>query len=197
MTSIREDFLLPSEPAIKLVPADAFDKMMARENFLDFTSSQNSEVETVDWNNPPYEGEGDEDLDSLNTPFNHWKPSVKGAIINDDFFAVAGRGKLCKGAGLTGAEKRACKKIIKSKCKGKPLFGRAKKEAWAKCAEEAVVTPEESAQEAAERLVPDIEDTGMSMGAKIMIVVAGIGTIALIGFSIARSRRIAVQPSVA
>ena len=118
-----------------------------------------------------------------------------------EFLAVAGKGKLCKAAGLTGVEKRACKKNIKNTCGRKPLFGRAKKEEWLKCAEGAVVTPEEAAKEAAEQLVPPSAErgAGLGTGATIMIGVAVVGFIALVGFALAGKRRspATVQPAVA
>ena len=112
-----------------------------------------------------------------------------------EFLAAAGKGKLCKAAGLTGAEKRACKKNVKNICGRKPLFGRAKKEGWLKCAEGAVVTPEQAAKEAAEALVPPSEERkGLGTGAIVMISVAALGFIALVGFALAGKRRPAVQP---
>jgi len=108
-----------------------------------------------------------------------------------EFSEVAGKGKLCKAAGLTGAEKKACTQNIKSKCGKKPfcvgLVSRnckAKKAKWETCASSQVVSPEQAAQDAAEKLVPDTADSGMGIGVKLMIGAAALGTIALIGFAI-------------
>lgn len=110
----------------------------------------------------------------------------------EGFENVAGKGKLCRQAGLTGAEKKACKQNIKNKCGKKPrgFFGikgsrkRELQEKWSKCAQEMVVTPEEAAQDVAEKIVPEgIE--GLSTGAKVMLGVAVVGTLTLIGFAVA------------
>jgi len=215
---LREDFLQANEPSPKIVRADAYDKMMERENFLNVESSQNSEVEDVrDWNHHRWEEEGKEPLNSLHTKFNHWKVGGLGRrpIIQDEFFAVTsgirptsfksgstdnfsgdfnsvqGKGKLCKAGGLTGADKKACAKNIKAKCGKKPMFGKAKKEAWSQCASALVVTPEDAAAATAEKLIPtsDTDVEGMSTGAKVLISVAVIGTLALVGFAIMKSRK--------
>jgi hypothetical protein len=112
----------------------------------------------------------------------------------DDFDNVAGKGKLCKGAGLSGAEKRACKKNIKTSCGRKPMFGRAKKEKWATCASANIVTPEQSAQETADKLVPTKEEGGLSTGAKVMIAVGTIGFLAFVGFAVASKKK--AQPAM-
>lgn len=106
-----------------------------------------------------------------------------------NFSNVAGKGKLCKGAGLSGAEKRACKKNIKATCGRKPMFGRAKKDKWATCAGANVVTPEQSAQETADKLVPTREDEGLSTGAKVAIAFGAVGFLALVGFAVHNNRK--------
>lgn len=108
------------------------------------------------------------------------------------FSNVSGKGKLCSAAGLTGAEKRACKKNIKTTCGHKPLFGSAKKQKWAQCAQGAVVTPEQSAKETADSLIPSSNErdvTGLSTGAKVMIAVGAIGFVTLVGFAIANKNK--------
>lgn len=194
---VREDFLKRGEQAPKLVPADSYDKMMANENYL---NANTSEVEYIpDWNHHRWEEENKEALDSLHTKFDHWKVKGLGArpIIQDNFFAAAGKGKQCKAAGLTGAEKRACKKNIKTTCGHKPLFGKAKKASWLTCSSGAIVTPEQAAQDAAEKLVPTSEDKGLSTGAKVMLAVAIVGTLALITVAIIRSKKTAaVAPAL-
>jgi hypothetical protein len=113
-----------------------------------------------------------------------------------EFFPVAGKGKLCKGAGLTGVEKRACKKNIKNTCGRKPMFGSAKKLKWSQCANGAVVTPEQSAKETADSLIPSSEKDagGMSTGAKVMIGVGVVGFLALVGFAVANKKK--AQPAM-
>jgi hypothetical protein len=114
----------------------------------------------------------------------------------NEFFSVSGKGKLCKGAGLTGAEKRACKKNIKNTCRHKPLFGSAKKLKWSQCANGAVVTPEQSAKETADSLIPSTEKDagGISTGAKVMIGVGVLGFLALVGFAVANKKK--AQPAM-
>lgn len=116
---------------------------------------------------------------------------VRGGTL-DNFSAMAGKGKLCKMSGLSGADKKSCKKNIKATCGRKPLFGRAKKDAWSKCASSAVVSPEQQAQEMAEKLVPTTKQSGMGTGAIVMIGVAVVGTLALVGFAIVNRKK--VQP---
>lgn len=119
-----------------------------------------------------------------------------------DFSNIAGKKKLCKSAGLSGAEKKACMKNIRDTCGKKPsgflgIKGRRKKEkqaVWSKCANDAVVTPEESAQATADALIPTREDSGLGTGAKIMIAVGAVGFIALVGFAIANKRK--AQPAM-
>ena len=109
-----------------------------------------------------------------------------------DFENVAGKGKLCRQAGLTGAEKKACKQNIKTQCGKKPrgflgLKGARKRELqqkWEECARGMIVTPEQAAEDIAERIVPEgVESLGM--GAKVMLGVGIAGTIILIGFAVA------------
>jgi hypothetical protein len=106
---------------------------------------------------------------------------------SDDYNEAAGKKKLCKAAGLTGAEKKACKKKIVSDCGHKGLFpSRVKKEKWLACANAIAISTEQSAKEAADELMsPSGErEIGLSTGAKFMIGATIIGAIALIGFTI-------------
>ena len=90
--------------------------------------------------------------DNTRLPFSHWKSGLPNEqefypfIIAPAIALGAGavrssfaKGKICKGQGLTGAEKRACKKAIKSVCGNKPLLRKDKKLAWEKCASSATV----------------------------------------------------------
>lgn len=130
-----------------------------------------------------------------------------GLFSTNGFSDVAGKGKLCKGSGLTGAEKTACAKNITVKCGKKPTCSssmilaiatggistagippkkcKAKQEAWEDCASALVISPEQAAKDAAEELVPSTpDDLGMSIGVKLMIGAAALGTLTLIGFAI-------------
>jgi len=122
--------------------------------------------------------------------------------LTDEFDNVAGKKKLCKSAGLSGAEKKACMKNIRDTCGKKPsgflgIKGRRKKEkqaVWSKCANDAVVTPEESAQETADKLIPTREEAGLGTGAKVMIGVGVLGFLVLVGFAVANKRK--AQPAM-
>ena len=117
---------------------------------------------------------------------------------DNDFNNIAGKGKLCKSAGLSGADKKSCKQNIKATCGRKPLFGRAKKDAWSKCASSAVVSPEQQAHEMAEKLVPTTRDgNGIGTGAIVMIAVAVVGTLALVGFAIVNRKKAQPQQMMA
>lgn len=92
---------------------------------------------------------------------------------------VAGARKRCSAAGLTGSERRACRKNIISKCGRKPL-NRIKKQAWGKCAEGIEIEDKdiEKAEQEIERLEREIEKTGLSIGAKFVI---GTGIVLIVG----------------
>ena len=133
-------------------------------------------------------GFGNLDSGKSNFNSNNSNDTVYG---EEEFNNVAGKGKLCKAAGLTGSEKRACAKNIVAKCKKKPfcvgLLSRKckdRKAKWEACASAQVVSPEQAAQDAAEKLVPKTDDAGMGLGVKLMIGAAVVGTVALIGFAI-------------
>lgn len=115
-----------------------------------------------------------------------------------DFNNVAGKGKLCKAAGLTGADKSACKSSIIKKCGHQPfcppIFGSSKcfkkRLDWEDCAKAVPVSAEQAVQTEAEKLIPNTpENTDMSTGAKLMIGAAVIGALALVGFGVSNRIR--------
>ncbi len=109
------------------------------------------------------------------------------------FFSVAGKGKLCKSIGLTGAEKTACKKNIATSCGKKGLFpSKAKKLKWENCASNIAtgLSPEQVAKDTADSVVPTTADSaGLSTGEKVMIAVGVIGFVSLVGFAIANRKK--------
>ena len=103
-----------------------------------------------------------------------------------EYYNLLNKGKLCKAAGLTGAEKRACKKQIKIACKNRPLLGKQKKAAWDTCAASVQIGDQEVSQSQQElaALQSQEKSAGLSTGVKIGLGVGAFATSLLLMYVI-------------
>jgi hypothetical protein len=185
---IREEL----RPEYRYVPRDRFDQIMStlhKSEFSNFTSASASEVEIINPRGIKRVQEEYMPLNELFQKFSHYKTGLP----NEDVFYPFAKGKFCKSQGLTGAEKRACKKQIKMTCGNRPVFGRAKKEAWDRCVASATVTPQQAQQE--EQMPSAPEQRKMSAGMQAVIGVSAVVVFGALVYGITKMAGKKSQPA--
>lgn len=129
--------------------------------------------------------------DNTRLPFSHWK---SGLGNEQEFYPfIISKGKVCRGMGLSGTEKRACKKQIKSSCGNKPIFGRARKDEWTKCASSASISDSQITDAGKQEQEPATKT--LSNNAKAGIAIGAIAGIGLLMWAVIAMTKPKVQPN--